>query len=417
MPTAANRTPATLPAGVSLERTHKPELTCPNCESRGLTIFYRVESVPVHSCLLMPTREAALAYPRGQLALAWCDSCSFITNAAFDPRVHEYSVRYEETQGFSPTFRRFAEDLAKRMVTGFSLQGKTALEVGCGKGEFLAMLVEQGMASGVGLDPAYRPERLNSTAKDRLRFIQDFYCEKYTHLDADLICCRHTLEHIHQPAEFMRTIRRAAGDRFNTLMFFEVPDVVRELKEGAFWDLYYEHCSYFSPASLARVFDHANFLVHNVWLEFADQYLMLTGYPAAAKFQPTPPTGMQDPAEVCKLIEASTETFRESLTYWYSQVTTAAAKGERVVLWGSGSKAVSFLTTLALRDEVSAVVDINPHRQGTFIAGSGHAIVAPESIKEIRPSLVIVMNPIYTPEITAQIDSMGVKTKVVGLGT
>src|SRR4051812_2908383 len=107
---------ATLPDRVNLERTVRRELSCPCCGGRGLTVFYRVEGLPVHSCLLMPTRAAALGSPRGELARAHCDGCGFITSTAFDPAVHEYSTRYEETQGFSGTFRAFADGLARRLV-------------------------------------------------------------------------------------------------------------------------------------------------------------------------------------------------------------------------------------------------------------------------------------------------------------
>jgi SAM-dependent methyltransferase len=405
-----------LPECVSLEKTARPSLMCPCCGSRGLTEFYRVEGIPVHSCLLMPTREAALAYPRDTLQLAYCPACSFITNTAFDPKVHEYSVRYEETQGFSPTFRRFADDLAKRIVDLYGLRGKHALEVGCGKGEFLAMLCEHGMASGIGLDPSYRPERLNSPAKERIRFIQDFYGEPYAHLEADLICCRHTLEHIHTPLEFMRMIRRTAGDRRETLIFFEIPDVVRELHEGAFWDLYYEHCSYFSPASISACFERAEFDIERVWLEFGDQYLMITAYPRAGASRTKPPPPRPDARATVEMIERSTQRFAARMHWSLEQVRSATDRGERVALWGSGSKAVSFLTTLGLGDEVAAVVDINPHRQGTYIAGSGHRIVSPESLREKPPQLVIVMNPVYVPEITEQLAGMGLSPRVVGLG-
>jgi hypothetical protein len=37
------------------------------------------------------------------------------------------------------------------------------------------------------------------------------------------------------------------GERDDTAVFFETPDAKRVLAEGAFWDIYYEHCSYFSP--------------------------------------------------------------------------------------------------------------------------------------------------------------------------
>src|SRR5690606_15576586 len=76
-----------------------------------------------------------------------------------------------------------------------------------------------------------------------------------------------------------------------------------------------------------------------------------------------------------------------------------AAMGRKVVVWGSGSKAVSFLTTLSLDNEISCVVDVNPYRQGKYMPGTGHRIVGPEEVAHIHPDVVVVMNPIYRNEI------------------
>ena len=34
-------------------------------------------------------------------------------------------------------------------------------------------------------------------------------------------------------------------------MFFQVPDMSRVLRDLAFWDIYYEHCSYFTVITQA----------------------------------------------------------------------------------------------------------------------------------------------------------------------
>jgi C-methyltransferase C-terminal domain len=70
---------------------------------------------------------------------------------------------------------------------------------------------------------------------------------------------------------------------------------------------------------------------------------------------------------------------------------------------------VAFLTTLGLRDEIAYTVDLNPRRSGTFIAGTGHAIMAPEALKKNPPDALVVMSPIYLPEIKAQLDAMAVR--------
>ena len=49
------------------------------------------------------------------------------------------------------------------------------------------------------------------------------------------------------------------------------------------------------------------------------------------------------------------------------------------------------------------MVDINPHKHGKYLAGSGHQIVGPDALVEIKPDVVVVMNPIYVEEIRADL--------------
>jgi ABC-type hemin transport system substrate-binding protein len=90
-------------------------------------------------------------------------------------------------------------------------------------------------------------------------------------------------------------------------------------------------------------------------------------------------------------------------------------QGRRVVVWGSGSKATGYLTTLGLRDEIAAVVDINPHKWGKFVAGTGHEIVGPRHLAALRPDVVVVMNPVYVEEIGADLRGLGLAPEVTAL--
>ena len=125
--------------------------------------------------------------------------------------MQHYSPDYEETQTFSPRFQQFLDEICDDQDRKYHLGGKTALEIGCGKGEFLVALCERTGCAGIGIDPGYRPERTDSAAAARLTFIQDFYGPKYRHLQADYVCCRHTLEHIGAVRDFMRLVREASA--------------------------------------------------------------------------------------------------------------------------------------------------------------------------------------------------------------
>jgi SAM-dependent methyltransferase len=379
---------------------------CPNCHRQGMQIFYSIDQIPVHSCLLMSSQENALLFPTGNLRLGFCRACGFVGNTIFDSSVHNYSRQYEESQDFSPTFSAFAESLAKRLVEKYQLQNKTILEIGCGKGRFLEYLCAFGDNHGIGIDPSHVPARVDSNVASRVEFINDFYSEEYTHLQADFICCRHTLEHIDQTYDFMKIIRNSIGDRKDTLVFIEVPDVLRVLQEGAFWDIYYEHCSYFSLGSLARLFRSLHFDILDLELDYDDQYLLITAKPVDA---PTP--SQFDQEKDLNLLTEAVDRFQrvcsERIQKWSEWIEDWNANRKRTVVWGSGSKAVAFLTTLGLKDAVEYVVDINPYRQGNYIPGSGQLIVPPSFLQSYQPDNVIIMNPIYEQEIRNDLEGMG----------
>ncbi|WP_205856864.1 class I SAM-dependent methyltransferase [Phytoactinopolyspora endophytica] len=387
---------------------------CPACGSTATRAFYECGGVPVHSCLLVEDQQTALEFPRGELDLALCTACGFAFNRRFDPSHNAYSSDYEETQGFSPLFREFIQDLAAQWVQRHGLEGKKVVEIGCGKGEFLAEMVRAGVASGVGVDPGVHPERIDDDVADRLSWVKGFFPQDYPVLDADAVICRHTLEHIAPVEEWMRTVRAAIGDRTGTAVLFELPDVRRVLEEGAFWDVYYEHCSYFSTGSLARLFRRTGFEILRQWTAYDGQYLIIEARPTMndeSGLSPIFAIIEDDIAAVSEAADRFATAHAEMIGRWRVRLREVADAGGQSVIWGSGSKGVAFLA--ALGDDaplVNAAVDINPFKHGRYMAGSGHRIVAPKELADIRPDLVIAMNPAYLDEIGRDLTDLEITT-------
>ena len=388
---------------------------CNACGGSDVQIFYRVQGVPAHSCLMLSSREEALAFPRGNIELGFCRGCGFIGNVRFDSRLNRYSAAYEETQAYSPRFLRFLDEVWGDQIERFGLgPGMTALEIGCGKGEFLVGLCERSGCGGIGVDPAYRPERTRSSAAGRMTFIRDLYGPKYAHLQADYLCCRHTLEHIEPVRDFVRLVRETIGDRRHVNVFFELPDMERVLEQGAFWDIYYEHCTYFTRGSLARLFRSAGFDLHRLYKAYDGQYLMLEAQPA---FGPTDPLLPQenDLATVTSLVARFERQFHERLGSLSDTLARHRARGSRLAIWGSGSKCVSLISSLDLGPELVAIADINPNKHGKFLAGSGLEIVSPDALRALRPDVVLVMNSIYTEEIRHDLAARSLHPELIAL--
>jgi SAM-dependent methyltransferase len=389
--------------------------SCPACGSAAPRPAYACASVPVHSCLLVADQDSALAFPRGDLDIAFCPDCGFLFNRAFDLARNAYSPDYEETQAFSPLFREFIAGLSARWVDRYGLAGKTIVEIGCGKGEFLTEMIRAGAGRGVGVDPGVRPERIPGDVRDRTTWVRGFFPGDYPVLDADAVVCRHTLEHIAPVGDWLRAVRAAIGERAPVVLF-ELPDVLRVLEEGAFWDVYYEHCSYFSAGSLIRLFRSAGFEVLDTWRAYDDQYLILEARPARPAWPVPlaapagPPLALEDDlaalGAAVRRFSAAAET---AVSHWRRRVREVADAGGRCVIWGSGSKGVAFLAALgADAAAVAAAVDINPFKHGRHMAGTGHRIVAPKELLDIKPDLVVAMNAAYVDEIGRDLRELGV---------
>jgi SAM-dependent methyltransferase len=386
------------------------ETTCWACGSGELTPIFAVEDLALSSLILVATREEAIAFPRGNVELVVCRTCGFIYNGAFRPELVDYTMPYESSQIFSPRFRSFAEELVEHLVTDYSLMGKSILEIGCGDGSFLEVLCRRAGARGVGIDPAFDPSRIGEDVD--VTAIPGFYDETTTDLTADLICCRHTLEHIQPVRRFVELTRISATRTAGAVVFFEVPDTDRILEEGAFWDVYNEHCSYFTLTSLAYLFESTGFEILRLTKGFDDQYLLIDA-------QVTDRRGRHNEESVANLLSRA-ERFRdaaqEAVIGWRAVIDAAADRGETVVLWGASSKAVAFLASVGRDDQIAAAVDINPFKQDKFLPGSGVAVIGPEQLPELKPQLVVIMNPIYRDEIGDTLAELGLDPRLVALG-
>lgn len=388
-------------------------MICNACSSPQIQEICAIDDVPVHSVMLAKSRQGAIDFPRGQIRLGFCETCGFIFNMAYDPALQNYySDLYESTQAYSPTFNEFQRSLAKSLIEQFGLHGRSIIEIGCGQGEFLSLLCELGDNSGIGFDPAYIEGNSVSGDKANITFIKDYYSEKYADYQADFICCKMTLEHIQNPQEFVGMVRRSIGEQLDTVVFFQVPDVIRILDSIAFWDVYYEHCSYFSPESFTSLFRNSDFEVAAVKVGYDDQYLMLDATP----IQVSAGNDQEDDIElddIRKKAKFFRDNFQARLDTWRMKIKELLAGGSRIVIWGAGSKGVAFLTTLGVTDEIKYVVDINPRKHGTYLAGSGQEIVGPQFIREYQPDAVLVMNPIYLAEIGAMLEDFKVGADLI----
>ena len=385
---------------------------CPSCGSPLFLRLLDLRDLPIHTSTLLSSRSEAVTYPRANLTLDVCKACGLISNSAFDAPGHDYSASYKEVQSFSPRFRAYAAELADQLVERHALVGRDVFEIGSGRGDFLTELVSRTSGRGFAVDPSYRDGDLAPELVGRITIDKTFFAAEHVPPDAGAIVCRHTLEHVHDVAAFLREVRAGLDRTSGAVALFEVPDTRRVLEEGAFWDLYYEHCSYFTPGSLARAFRTAGLAPSRLERTFDDQYLFITA--ATGHGEPSEPLPEEETAdEVVALAERFSAAFDGARCRWQDRLRAARARGARTVIWGAGSKGVGFLSMLGVADEVDYAVDVNPDKHGMFMPGTGHEIASPDRLAERPPDLVVVMNPVYADEIARDLARRGIETELL----
>jgi hypothetical protein len=340
-----------------------------------------------------------------------------VFNRAYEDELVDYEEDYENSQMFSPRFRQYAEELADQLIATYDLHHKYIVEVGGGKGDFLRMICDRGNNSGVSFGPSYKPEP-NDDIPGNVRFVADYYTAKYANEPADLIICRHVLEHFREPRELVTAVREAVGNRNNLTVYFEVPNGRFILRERACWELIYQHCSYFTDRSLVTLFAECGFEAHNVRERFGGQFLTIEARAisddVAAKRSALGRGDATAAWATTALCEALGPAFGACLTDWSKYFEQQQLKGRRIIVWGAGAKAVTFLNSVdPAGSAISHVVDVNPRKAGRFIGGSGQKIIEPSAVRKLRPDVIVLMNPIYRDEIASAVRALGVDAELL----
>jgi SAM-dependent methyltransferase len=381
--------------------------TCIVCGTPSEVVFFELENFPVFCNVLYSSREEALQAKRADIRLVHCHHCGHIWNGDFDPKRVEYAPNYENSLHYSRRFQEYIRELTGRLIEDYSLRGKRIIEVGCGQGDFLLTLCEKAGNSGLGFDPSYRGE--GAGVNSDVRFIRDFYSSKYVSEDADLICCRQVLEHFEQPGDFLKELRQVIGNRTDTVVFFEVPNVLWTLRDLGIWDIIYEHVSFFNPHSLKFLFEFCGFRVLNIGESFGGQFLCIEAQPLGSA--PVAQNNTTELQQLEEMIRSFAHRYRARISEWTHQLSDMSNRQKTIVLWGAGSKGISFLNIMNDYIRCDYITDINPRKHHMFVAGSGQEIVDPGFLKEFDPDVVIIMNRLYQEEIEETLQEMEINSQ------
>jgi SAM-dependent methyltransferase len=366
---------------------------CPICGSDSLSNFLQRLNVPVHQNLSVQDQKSALQVARDDLIMTVCQECSFIFNQGFDLSKLSYGENYDNTQEISSYFSSYLDDLISHLIVEKKFNNLRIIEVGCGKGYFIKKLLETAgdQSIGYGFDPSYQGP--SQELQGRLNFIKGYYGPEFANIAADVVICRHVIEHISDPLTLLQSIRQALEKSPHPRVYFETPSVQWILQNKVIWDFFYEHCSLFNQDSITTAFASTGFKVDAVRHIFNGQYLWIE-----ASLDSPRSRLKNDTSRILDLAREYARSEKDLISSWMERINQLARKG-KVALWGAGAKGKTFLNLIDPgRKLIDCIADLNPNKQGCFVPGTGHPIVHYRELASLGITDAILMNSNYLKE-------------------
>jgi SAM-dependent methyltransferase len=377
-------------------------MDCPACKTSACRIAMRRNAVPVLSNRLYDTAAQARLAPVGQLSICVCLHCGFVFNAAFDPSLIVYDESYENDQANSTIFTEHMAEMARRVhAIHQPAHSLAVVEIGCGQGRFLQLLVEQDARSpttALGYDPAWRGQQPPPGTRIERRFF-DAGAFDGSMPSPDIVVSRHVIEHIPDPVGFLTGLRETLRPGWPGRLCLETPCLEWIVEHAATHDFVYEHCNYFTEPGLRGIMIRAGWRVEKLEQVFSGQYFWLEatvatrGEPMAA-------------ANASQLLDSLMQMDGRTQEVWRCRLADLRNQGE-IAVWGAGAKGINFLDVIdPTRTLVSCLIDINPRKQDRFTPLSARPVLAPQIAVAGTLRTVIVMNPNYRDEIAALLASL-----------
>jgi SAM-dependent methyltransferase len=362
-------------------------------------VLVELLDVPAQDGVLWRSEAEALAAPTGDIRLAECPVCSYVWNVAHDParvRFEDYDVSLEH----SPAFHGFVTEVAARLVERYGLRGKVVLDIGCGQGHFLETICELGGNTGVGFDPSHRTPAGGAHPPARVRYVRAAYDESRLGPAADLVACRHVLDIVADPLGLLRLVADTLALRPGAVAYVEVPDATATFARDVVWNVVYEHRSWFTTRSLARLAARAGLEPMEIEPCWRGEYLGMEARGDAGAAHAGAAAADDEPFRMLAGFAARAEARCDE---WRGRLAELARSGRRAVVWGAGARAITFLSVLDVpRGVVPYTIGVNPRRQGLYLPRSGHEVRPPRALAESPPDVLVVSNPAFELEIRQQ---------------
>ncbi len=390
---------------------------CRFCKTPLVHTFLDLGRQPLANSYLTAEQLAAgteQAYP---LHVRVCHKCFLVQADDAVPADAIFDDAYAYFSSYSTSWVEHARRYAVAMAERFGLGPESlVVEVASNDGYLLQHFVEMDIPV-LGVEPT-----ANTAEAARARGVPTevmFFGERTGQLlaaqgyEADLMAANNVLAHVPDIADFVAGFREMLKDE--GALTFEFPHLLNLIEKVQFDTIYHEHFSYLSLLAVEQVlranglrpFDIERLSTHGGSLrlfcchmgsghEETDALRDLREAEHAAGFD-----RIETYAGFAPKVEAVRESFRAFLA-------AEKAAGRRIAAYGAAAKGNTFLNYCGTTtDDVVAVFDASPAKQGRFLPGSHLPILEPAAVREVRPDDLLILPWNLKDEIMGQLAFIG----------
>ena len=257
-------------------------------------------------------------------------------------------------------------------VEKYALDGKHAIEIGSGKGDFLEVLGRLNLHA-IGLENSkenvvFSREKGLSTEQGYLLDYVDQSSQKFS-----LVVCNNFLEHQPQTHTFISKLNSLLCD--DGVVYISVPNLDYLLQKSCLYEFVADHLVYFTQSSLRLAFEINSF-------EVLEQYTKNNGNDLVLVAKKK---NMLDLTNAKVVVDAIIESVK-------SIVSNASKSGQKITVWGAGHRALALMAMADLQ-EITCVVDSASFKQGKFTPILHKKIISPDMFLNTNCDLLILMLP------------------------
>ncbi len=339
------------------------------------------------------------------LHLHQCASCGLVQFACEPVSYYRDVIR---AGGGSSTMKELRTTQYRHLIETYHLQGKTFLEAGCGRGEFLKFLQDfpveiYGMEHKENLVKLAQSEGLHVWREFPEREDQNFGHDPEASMlpecgwsvpekPFDVFLSFNFLEHQPRPDVMLKAIRNNLAE--DGMGLVTVPSLEYILEKGSYYELIRDHIAYYTFDTLRALLNHCGFEVLEEEMINRDTLSMIV------KKTALPEEETQNASAVGAGIVAPLTKGYEIVTGEVKALTgRLLEEGRRLAMWGASHQGFTLASTSGLGEHLAYIIDSAPFKQGRFAPASHVPIVAPDHYFEDPVDAILIVAPGYTDEI------------------